>query len=100
MTKKGDPRPAGAGMQKGTTISIHRNAVQRFNDVITDAAGDIGYDGKGMDGFRGWLRKQAQDRPADYLVRWQADAVVPGHSSAADNQSVLRRGVRDRKASP
>jgi hypothetical protein len=35
--------------------------------LVMDAAGDVGYDGKGKDGARGYLRRQAKDYPRDYL---------------------------------
>jgi hypothetical protein len=35
--------------------------------LVMDAAGDLGYDGKGKNGARGYLRRQAEKYPRDYL---------------------------------
>jgi hypothetical protein len=39
-----------------------------MRSLVTDAVADLGFDGKGKDGTRGWLRRQAIDYPRDYLV--------------------------------
>ena len=64
--KVGHPRYG--GMQKGQVVSIKREAFERLRTVAMDAAGDVGYDGDGMNGVRGWLKKQAEQRPEAYLA--------------------------------
>jgi hypothetical protein len=64
--KPGHPRYG--GMQKGQVVSIKREAFERLRTVAMDAAGDVGYDGDGMNGVRGWLKKQAEQRPEAYLA--------------------------------
>jgi hypothetical protein len=51
-------------MQKGQVVSIKREAFERLRTVAMDAAGDVGYDGDGMNGVRGWLKKRALASPA------------------------------------
>jgi hypothetical protein len=57
---------AGNQLAAGTKRGPSR-ATNMMKTLVMDAAGDLGFDGKGRDGTRGWLRRQALDHPKDYL---------------------------------
>jgi hypothetical protein len=75
--------------------------------LVMDAAGDVGYDGKGKDGARGYLRRHAQDHPRDYLklmgkmmptwlmleMRTQMNAVIT-HSTEREDYASLEEAKR------
>jgi hypothetical protein len=76
--------------------------------LVMDAAGDLGFDGKGKDGTRGWLRRQALEHPKDYLkllmgkmmpawvmleMRTQMNAVIR-HSTEREDYDSLEEAKR------
>jgi hypothetical protein len=52
--KEGHPRYGGT--QKGQHLSIKREAFERLRTLAVDAAGDVGYDGEGLNGCRNSYR--------------------------------------------
>lgn len=85
-------------------------ATEIMRNMVTDAVADLGFDGKGKDGARGWLRRQAIDHPCEYLrligkmmpftlsmeMRLQIDALLH-RSTERDYETVAdaRRALED-----
>jgi hypothetical protein len=60
------------GFQPGNKLAVgqkrgRHKTTEMMKTLVMDAAGDLGWDGKGKDGTRGWLRRQAKEHPRDYL---------------------------------
>jgi hypothetical protein len=73
LNGKGGAHPGNThGFQPGNKLAAgNKRGPDKYTTMIKtlvlDAAGDLGYDGNGLDGTRGWLRRQAKDLPRDYL---------------------------------